>query len=153
MGKKNNKRPKHNKVFSPEKKPLSKENPDTFMNKSICWRFKTIDINEESLWNWNKALQLHKNSKLLNKICDYETMKLSEVQFGINHPIKTYKLNKLAQDELEKRELNDYDRVHSFHVDATTRIYCIPDGNVMSLLWFDPYHSHQHRKKAVCKKI
>jgi len=149
----NKKKANNKSIPTPIKQARNIENPDNFKDKIICWHFKTIDIDDKSHWNWNDVLQFNKNKKLFNRICSFETMKLSEVQIGINHSIPTNDLNKLAQDELERRNLNDFDRVHSFHVDATTRIYCLPKGNIMSLLWFDPFHSYVDRKKAVKKKI
>ncbi len=136
--------PKINKIAK------NKKNPDSFMDKNISWHFSKIDLNKNSDWSWKTFLALDHNNKLFKKLCDYEKMKLSQVQDRKNHRVGLDSLNKKAVEELEKNNLDDIGNLHSFHVNATTRFYCIPFGNIMKLLWYDPYHSYDTAEKAVC---
>jgi len=135
-----------------QKKAKSKYNPDNYMDKYIAWHLGRMELDENSDWCWNSCISIDKNDELFQKLCDYEKMKLSEVQNKKNHRVDLEKLNDRAIKELEKKRLNDIVCLHSFHINATTRFYCIPMGNIMKLLWFDPYHSNADAKKAVCRK-
>ena len=138
--------------YSPKINKTAKNliNPDSFMDKNISWHFSKMDLNENSDWSWKLSLSLDHNNKIFKKLCDYEKMKLSQVQNKINHRVGLESLNKKATEELEKNKLDDRANLHSFHVNATTRFYCIPFGNIMKLLWLDPYHSYDTRERAVC---
>lgn len=132
-----------------QKKARSKYNPDNYMDKYIAWHFGKMDLNADSDWSWNLAFSLDHNNELFEKLCKYENMKLSEVQDRINHSVGLDSLNMKAIKELEKNHLDDIEKLYSFHIIATTRFYCIPMGNIMKLLWYDPYHNYNN-KKAVC---
>ena len=145
MGKKS---PKSKLFDNKGKKPKQIEKP---IDKRICWLFSNIELDRNSDWNWSSALKMEKDNKLLEKVREYETMKLSEVQNKINHRVSQEALSKEARRCLEKKKLNDFECLHSFHVTGGIRFYCIPDGNRMKLLWYDEYHSDKNR--GVCPSI
>lgn len=136
----------------PKKKPKNFFDPENSMAKAISWHLGRMELDEDSDWCWNSCMSIDKNDDVFQKLCDYERMKLSEVQNKYNHRVGLDKLNDRAIKELEKKKLNDIDCLHSFHINATTRFYCIPMGNIMKLLWFDPYHSNANAERAVCLK-
>jgi len=124
-------------------------NPESAMNRNISWHFGRMEFNKNSDWCWNSCISINRNNEVFQKLCDYEKMKLSEVQNGKNHRVSIEELNKKAIRELEEKNLNDNECLHSFHINATTRFYCIPLGNIMKLLWYDPFHRYDTPKQAV----
>lgn len=135
---------------NPSKKAINKYNPDNAMNRYLSWHFGRMELDNSSDWCWNTCLSINMTNEVFKKLLDYERMKLSEVQDGKNHRVDIEGLNKKAIRELEEKKLNDIDCLHSFHINATTRFYCIPLGNIMKLLWYDPFHNYDTPKKAVC---
>lgn len=146
---KNNKKIKSK--FQPIDKKIPKQssNPESAMKRNISWHFGRMEFDNNSDWCWNSCISINRNNEVFQKLCDYEKMKLSEVLNGKNHRVDIEGLNKKAIRELEEKKINDIECLHSFHINATTRFYCIPLGNIMKLLWYDPFHSYDTPKKAV----
>jgi hypothetical protein len=138
---------KRPKSFNPKvsKQPRHEKNPDNFLDMNVCWQFRRMEFNANSFWDWNDVLS---DRRVYNTLSNYETMKLREVRNRKNHLIPVNDLNKIAKNILEKKGLYDVESLQSFHIIGNIRVYCIPKGNVMQLLWYDIYHDDV--KRGVC---
>jgi hypothetical protein len=143
-----NKKAKNKSAKHAGKKPKNLLDPNNAMNLNLAWHFRKLVLAEDSEWSWSNILEINMTNPVFQKLREYETMKLSEVNDKKNHRIPYEDLSKKAQNELERIKLNDIDALHSFHIVGNVRFYCIPFGNIMQLLWYDPYHDNVD--KAVC---
>jgi len=141
-------KPKNIPLSNLKKQAKNSLNPDSYMNMNISWHLRSIELTENSDWTWHEVFEIRVNNNVFNKLSEYETMNLSQVQNKTNHAIPLDNLSKKAKAELGKKRQDDIECLHSFHINGGTRFYCIPNGNIMKLLWYDPYHSDP--KKAVC---
>ena len=58
-----------------------------------------------------------------------------------SHPIESRDLIKQARERLEDIKQDDADYLMSFRITGKSRVWCIPDRNIMRVLWWDPNHS------------
>lgn len=57
-----------------------------------------------------------------------------------NHGIEVKDIERDAQDRLRVLKLDDYDRVHTLHLNGKQRIWYIKEDHYAFLLWWDPEH-------------
>ncbi len=72
---------------------------------------------------------------------EFETMDLDTIQRQGSHPVEVVRLARKARDRLAEIKQDDVDYLRSFRITAKKRVWCIPDRNIMRVLWWDPNHT------------
>ncbi|HTR23333.1 MAG TPA: hypothetical protein VMI10_05070 [Terriglobales bacterium] len=57
-----------------------------------------------------------------------------------NHRVEIWKLCKTAQDRLSELKLEDVEELVSLRLAGRERVWGLLEHNVMTLLWWDPFH-------------
>lgn len=123
---------------SPGKNPVIAQQPEIDSNR-VFWSFARFDDFDA----WKNA-----TSGDIGYVCTVEHMRDLELK-GWNaicanqdrdHPVTVPELVKIAQERLLARNLEEYDTLWSLHCNGTQRIWGIKSGQVLQVLWWDPYH-------------
>ena len=109
--------------------------PD-YDSEKPSWRFSTVDRGGPFAWPIGSKDEL----KIVEKLHAFDSMRWSEILSKQHHRISIESLSKDAQLRLQEIKLDDIDFVYSFRLQGKPRIFCIRDGSVAKLLWFDPEH-------------
>ena len=104
----------------------------------FSWSFSILD--KEGPFGWNKCQCHNKLLEILEKKGNFEDKELSELYYQGSHSIPVAKICKEAQKRLEEINQDDIDNLFSFRLTGINRIFCIQDGNIMKVLWWDPDH-------------
>ena len=102
----------------------------------LSWRFSHCDKDGPFGWNLSSA-DIY---EVMQKLPEFETRNWDGLLAARCHPIPFAQLEKAARDRLEKIELNDIDELMTFHLSGAKRIWCVQDGSLMRVLWWDPRH-------------
>jgi hypothetical protein len=103
----------------------------------ITWRFGVFD--HGGPWPLH-GISSNDHRELLEKLGVFEQSRVSELEgsSGIkNIPVEN--IIPQAQRRLEAIHLDDYD-LWELHIKGEPRMWCIRNGEVLSLLWWDPKH-------------
>lgn len=120
----------------PQKKPRFSD-PTPYSNSPLSWRFSACDRNGPFSW---KALQDPKYKEILEKLHEFETKNFNELAATGSHFIETGSLSEEAQKRLAEIKLDDLENLMSFRCEGADRVWCIPEGALMRVLWYDPEH-------------
>ena len=125
------------------------KNPDEYYSMHPTWGFSSCDTEQWPLCQeyagtsfWNLILPRMKH---------LETMTWAEILVKDNkhnHSISTESLNKVAQDRLKAKYV-EQDAVISLTLDATSRLYGYMNGSTFYILWFDSHHGDND--SCVCR--
>lgn len=77
---------------------------------------------------------------MMNKLRDLEGMNRSQLMARRCHPVALAQMVKKAQTALERLGKDDYEEYWSLRITGIRRLWAIPEGNVMHVLWWDPDH-------------
>ena len=78
---------------------------------------------------------------LLDRMSAFEQMTPGELKKAqSNKDVPLYSMSKKAKDRLRELQLDDQDKLWSFHVGNKPRFWCIKHENIYALLWWDPSH-------------
>lgn len=76
----------------------------------------------------------------MDKLHAFETKTWEQIKAAGCHPIQIADLAKPARDRLVEIKRDDIDKLMSFRLTGTERVWCVKDVNIMSVLWWDPDH-------------
>lgn len=111
--------------------------PTPYQDAPISWRFSSCDKNGPFSW---AALADPKYKCIVEKLHEYETKNFNDLHKAGSHPIETGRLAKAARDRLKDIKLDDIEALMSFRCEGDDRVWCIPEGALMRVLWYDPGH-------------
>lgn len=103
----------------------------------LSWRFSHRDMGGPFGWATVSDSEL---TDVLGKLVEFETKTWDQLHAARCHPMSISVLEKPARDRLTELDLDDYDNLMSFHLSGPKRIWCVADGNLMRVLWWDPDH-------------
>lgn len=75
-----------------------------------------------------------------SRLADFEAMTWDQILDTGSHRIALARLCKAAQERLAAIGQDDLDELVSFRVTGVRRVWCIQDGPIMRVLWWDPEH-------------
>lgn len=139
MGKKKNlKKPKVSESIKIDKikKPKVGRFPESPEN--LTWSFSMLD--EDGPFGWHLLSEDKKYYKILKRKKAFEGMNFSEIHKTGSHPVLIKNLSKEAKNRIKDIELDDFEKLYSFRINSTNRVWCIKDENIMRVLWWDPDH-------------
>jgi len=119
-----------------KKQPLIGADPD-FLGGSLCWRFSSADIGGPFSW---KQLPNEKYREVLEKLHEFETMDWQNIRQAGNHSVECGNCSKSARDRLAEIERDDLDELMSFRITGRRRVWCVLEGSLARVLWWDPNH-------------
>jgi hypothetical protein len=118
-------------------KPGFDEDP---RNLRPAWRISAMEMRDPFGWHHLDEGLLH---YIRDKIRNFEALTWKEILVRdrhLNHRVETWNLCKDAQDRLRELALEDVEELVSLRLSATERIWGVLEHNVLSLLWWDPFH-------------
>lgn len=77
----------------------------------------------------------------MEQLHEFETMNLETIRRQGSHLVEVARLARRAIARLAEIKQDDIDYLMSFRVTAKNRVWCIPDRNIMRILWWDPNHT------------
>ena len=148
MSKKKNKIPKVSGNPQSERQPRAKETPAGWRQPRVrsgqreslrSWRFSECDISGEWAWT-NLYADAGTFSEVMHKLRDFEGLDMSALVRGGSHHVPIDSLSPKAKKRLRQIGKDDVDELMSFRIGGKPRVWCIPSGMVMKILWWDPNH-------------
>jgi hypothetical protein len=130
------KTPKYLQTPAPTKRP--KYNEPEISGRPLAWRFSGCD--RDGPFSWDGLAHGESFKEVIERLHEFEKMNWEQIIATKSHPIEVYKCEKAAQDRLKKIQQDDVDALMSFRISGTKRVWCIQDGNIMRVLWWDPKH-------------
>lgn len=103
----------------------------------MAWRFGSGD--RGGLWAWTQCQDAA--YEILTKLGEFEKLSFAELGRNGSHWVNAENICKEARDRLVKIEQDDVDQLFSFRLTNTCRVWCITEGNMMRVLWWDPQHT------------
>src|SRR5437763_1834862 len=128
--------PKHRQNPAPAKIPKAKD-PEIH-GLPLAWRFSACD--KGGPFSWMALDHGHPFKEVMERLHEFETKTWEEIIRTGSHPIEVYKCEKPAKDRLADIQQDDIDQLMSFRISGKKRVWCIPDRNIMKVLWWDPDH-------------
>lgn len=104
----------------------------------MAWRFSAHD--RDGPWAWTNLNTPSDYQRVIQTLQQFETMSMDQIQQQQTHRVAPGKLCKAAQDRLKKIKQDDIDELMSFRITGKQRVWCIPIGPIMKILWWDPNH-------------
>jgi hypothetical protein len=104
----------------------------------LAWRFSNADITGPySCGTFSYAdFQL-----LWDKLRSYEKMNVAKLREANSfHPMAVVNVSRDAKLRLQLLQLDDIDRLYSFHITSACRLWCMKHSNILSILWWDTEH-------------
>lgn len=132
------KRPKAAVAANPQKVPRYRNEPDIHGAGPLCWRFANCDIGGPFSWS---SIAPEDAIRVVTCLTDFETRNWTGIEETGSHEIETHRLEKPARDRLVDIGHDDQDVLMSFRITAKCRLWCIKDGAMMRVLWWDPEHA------------
>jgi hypothetical protein len=127
---------KHLQNPEPRKRPKSRDHEiDGF---PLAWRFSGCD--KGGPFSWAALDHGAPFREVIERLQEFETKQWAEIINTGSHPVEIHKCEKPAKDRLAEIKQDDLDELMSFRISGTKRVWCIKDGNIMRVLWWDPDH-------------
>ena len=121
----------------PQKQAKTSYYKNSSENQSISWRYSQADQNGR--WAWSN-LDDQKYKKVQEKLHKFEQYSMTQLIGTGSHVISCDRIISEAKKRLEDIQKDDVDELYSFRISAKERIWCIRDGHIMNILWWDPKH-------------
>ncbi|MDH2424707.1 hypothetical protein [Sphaerisporangium sp. TRM90804] len=107
----------------------------------ICWRFCHVD--HDGPWGFGK-MDATTLRELLDKLMQFESMKVNEVFSNGEEPGKHYEVDRIpnaaARERLEELRLSDMTKISRLRLGGKVRLYGFMEGNCFHVVWWDPEH-------------
>lgn len=103
----------------------------------LAWRFSHSDREGPFAWNITDGT---KYKEVLEKLYDFESKNWEEIKAGGSHPIALRKLCEDARKRLVEIQLDDLDELLSLRLSGPNRVWCIRNGHIVRVLWWDANH-------------
>jgi len=126
-------------VENPEPVKIPKRSADPVIGgeSPLSWRFSHRDIGGPFSW---RDVALNELDKLITRLAEFEDKNSEGIRKTGSHRIACDMLSDAARERLNRINKNDLDELMSFRVDGSSRVWCICDGSIMKVLWWDPTH-------------
>lgn len=131
------KKPKAIEKPEPVKIPKRSADPLIGGENPLSWRFSHRDLGGPFGWRDVPSNELN---KLITRLAEFEDKNWEGISKTGSHRIACDILSADARERLNDINKNDLDELMSFRVDGTSRVWCICDGSIMKVLWWDPTH-------------
>lgn len=131
------KRPKVAETPKPQKAPKWCDEPHINGDGPLSWKFSQCDRDGPFSWRELDGETAH---RVMSCLAEFEAKSWTDLEKTGSHPIECYKLEKPARDRLVDIEHDDLDSLMSFRISGSCRVWCIQDGSIMRVLWWDPEH-------------
>jgi hypothetical protein len=106
----------------------------------ISWRFNNAD--RDGKWRCSLSLFCEKGVKdVVRKLYAFDGMTWSDLKGKNHHDIPIHKISREAQKRLVEIKKDDSDNLFSLRLSNKERLWGIREGNVFSVLWWDPEHT------------
>ena len=116
------------------------------MSERPTWRVAQLETCDPFGWH---VLDATTAQEVRTRLAGFESMTWQQILIEgskRNHRVTFDRLDKPAQDRLVALNQDDVDGLVSLGVNARARVWGIPDGACLRLLWWDPEH-------AVCPSL
>ena len=136
-------------LVRPPKKPKAVEKPkpvkipkwqdDSIIDgaKPLSWRFSHRDPGGPFGWQDITSEDLH---GVITRFAEFEGMNWDQIKVAGSHPIECARFCDAARARLVEIGHDDLDEMMSFRVMGAWRVWCVHDGSIMRVLWWDPDH-------------
>jgi hypothetical protein len=128
---------KHLQKPEPTKRPKSKD--PVIEGSPLAWRFSGCD--KGGPFSWAALAHGEPFKEVIDRLHEFEMKSWDEIIETGSHPVEVYKCEKSARDRLADIKQDDIDELMSFRISGKKRVWCIKDGNIMRVLWWDPTHT------------
>ena len=111
-------------------------------NQRLSWRFSAADNGGPFAWpNCEDRLP-----EILGLLATWERLDINSLRNIKHMHTDLSRLTKAAADRLQAIQRDDAERMFSFHINNTERIWCLdlPGEGVMFVMWWDPDHGVYH---------
>ncbi len=123
---------------NPTKTPKSINLPSSDSNH-ISWRFSKVD--RDGKWKCSlNALGEDKTKEIIRKLKDFDSMTWGDFKGKRRHSIPVNTISREAKKRLEDIQRDDIDVLFSVGISGKERIWGVREGDVFSILWWDPEH-------------
>jgi hypothetical protein len=119
--------------------PRILKTPDSTARENIVWRFGILD--KEGPWGWSDISKELILNEIHSKLSNFETMTIPQLQLNGSHFVEVNILCRDAQKRLDLIRQDDNDELFSLRLSGKKRIWGIVNGNIFSVLWWDPDHA------------
>ena len=134
----NRKKVKRPRSYGPTSSKIPRKD-QSLEKKDIGVKFSTEIMDYGGTWGWqnfnNRELR-----ELIPKIIDFSGLNFSELGHQRSHFVNLNDLVKEAQERLREIKEEDIEKLFSLRLDGKKRIWCIAEGNVLQILWWDSKH-------------
>lgn len=103
----------------------------------LSWRFSAADRDGPFSW---AAIDAGELKAVEVRLSEFEQRTWNDLLDAGCHPIETGRLSSEAQRRLREIEQDDIDDLMSFRITGPHRVWCIRQGYLMRVLWWDPAH-------------
>lgn len=97
-------------------------------------------LDVEGPFGWHQCQPHDKYLEIFKWKKNLESMTRDEFIKTGSHQIPSYQLSKEAKDRLVELKYDDFEVLFSLRLTGRNRVWCIPDDNIMRVLWWDPDH-------------
>lgn len=126
--------------------------PDDFLSCNPVWSFANCDVDPECRWSFTKEKLMDEFwDVIFDKLRNFESMTYSDIFVKAstqNHPIDVECLNKIAQNRLEKLQI-EAEALYCLRLGGKLRIYGYLEGRVYNIVWYDNNHGDNYT--CVCR--
>lgn len=123
--------------FSPDEKKIPRVEKSA-ENTKFTWSFALLD--KDGPFGWSRCATTEKYLEILSKKGAFEEMDITELYYRKCHSVEVSKLCNDAQKRLVEIKRDDLSSLFSFRLNGPNRVWCIKQGSVMRVLWWDPDH-------------
>jgi hypothetical protein len=103
----------------------------------LSWRFGHSDKGGPYSWLVLGAPEIH---ALMLRLPEFEFMTWDQLQAAGCHQISSSELCDEAKTRLRELEYDDIDELMAYRITGAKRMWCMKDGSLMRVLWWDPDH-------------
>lgn len=140
--KKKPKKPTHKKFPEINKVPRGIEKVEQIGEEYPSWHLRILDRNGD--WGWEGIDERTIWKDIHSKLSELERKTWNEIlikESYKNHFVLISKICPRAQKRLKKIKQDDIDGLVSLRLTGEKRVWGIKRGNVLKVLWWDPYHT------------
>lgn len=103
----------------------------------LAWRFSGSDRGGPFRWMIPDDAKFR---DVIEKLYEFEGKNWNEITRGGSHTIAVSDLCDAAKKRLEEIKRDDLDELLSLRLTGPNRVWCIKDGHIMRVLWWDAEH-------------
>lgn len=131
------KKPKAVEKPKPERVPRWQKDPLIGGERPLSWRFSHRDANGPFGRHQIGPDDFH---GVVTCLAEFEGKTWDQIIAAGSHKIECARLCDAARTRLVDIGHDDLDEIMSFHLTGASRVWCVHDGSIMRVLWWDPTH-------------